>query len=101
MLQASEVVELLAVFTNDEIQNGLLQYHISGPRTAAGYLRKPAGGDLYQFLMNLRGKAEAEAWLATRIKSTPKSNTRKHPTPEAKQRMAELVKQAGYRKKVK
>lgn len=56
MLQISEVVELLSVFTNDEIKDGLLQYHISGPRTAAGYLRKPAGGDLYQFIMSLRSK---------------------------------------------
>ncbi|PCJ24127.1 MAG: hypothetical protein COA96_10300 [SAR86 cluster bacterium] len=56
-----EIVDLLSVFSNDEIKNGLQQYQIAGPRNQNGYLRKPAAGDLYQFLMNERGKARMES----------------------------------------
>ena len=57
IMQVNEIVALLNPFTNEEIETGLQQYQISGPRTQAGYLRKPAPGDLYQFIMNIRDLA--------------------------------------------
>ena len=60
IMQVNEIVDMLSIFKNIEIQNGLQQYQISGPRTQAGYLRKPAPGDLYNFLMCIRGKAQMQ-----------------------------------------
>lgn len=90
MLQISEVVDLLAVFSNDEIKDGLQQYQIAGPRTQAGYLRKPAPGDLYQFLMNIRGKAL--------FKAKPPEPERIEPTAEQKARADKIIRDAGYGK---
>ena len=93
MLQISEVVDLLAVFTNEEIQHGLQQYHIAGPRTQAGYLRKPAAGDLYQFLMNIRGSKPQPD------KSEPEPEI-DAPTSEQKRRANELISNLGFSKRV-
>jgi len=99
MLQVSETVELLAVFTNEEIKTGLMEYQISGPRNATGYLRKPAPGDLYNFLMVIRGKAmiaeNPRAEMPNAVKDTTPVNL-KPIDPERKAQADQILKDAGF-----
>lgn len=95
MMHCVEVEDLLSVFSNKELEAGFKLYHTSGPRTPSGYLRKPAGGDLHKFLMDIRGRAHKRAEKPIRAEP-PADDLSPEEWAEKRQRANDILSNAGF-----